>query len=151
MLILEEVFMGKFLKKPLIIGVTLLLFYFIGVLLFPFLFLGKVKSESELYGQYVADYKYAKENLTLHNDGSFTQEVTLKKSKKTESSTGKWKFNSTNSFLSLDDNLMIIMDGHGAFVPNFVEKEGGLSGRVSKRLGCIVFGSEEVVLYKKIE
>src|SRR5229473_7259549 len=56
------------------------------------LFWSQPRQISALYGTYIADYKFAKETLTLNPDGTYVQQVTLKSDGRVSVARGKWNY-----------------------------------------------------------
>lgn len=112
----------------------------------------KPKSQSELYGSYVADYNVAKEKVTLNKDGTFIQEVALKATAKVDIAKGTWSYDPKSGYVSFEQNFMVVLDGFRKLDPNYAHpKPGGVDYPVDKYLGRILLGAAEGVLYKKID
>src|SRR3990170_8166470 len=80
-------------------------------LLALFMFACKPKSQTELYGTYVADYDVAKEKLTLNKDGTFVQEVTLKATSKVDVAKGTWTYDPKTGYVRFRENFMPVLNG----------------------------------------
>jgi len=112
----------------------------------------KPKNQTELYGTYVADYDVAKEKLTLNKDGTFIQEVTLKKSLKVDLTEGKWSYNPETGYVNFKENFMLVLNGFRKLNPDYAHpKPGGVSEPADSYFGYIVIGVAEGILYKKTE
>ncbi len=56
---------------------------------------GIPQAQSELYGTYVADYDRASEKLILKGDGTFEQEVMVKRTSEVSTTVGSWTYDVT--------------------------------------------------------
>jgi hypothetical protein len=107
---------------------------------------------SEIYGAYVADYDFAKEKLTLNRDGTFIQEITFKKTSKVDVAKGTWTYDPKTGYVTFHENFMIVMDGFKRLLPDYTHPKPGLVVEpVEKFFGRIRIGSDEGILYKKID
>ena len=77
----------------------------------------KPKSRSELCGTYLADYSIAREEITLNNDGTFIQKVTIKKTSKVDVIQGTWEYFKGDV---LFNNLMTLTEADGKFNPDYM-------------------------------
>lgn len=112
---------------------------------------GKVRSAHELYGTYVADYEVAREKLTLNPDGTFIQEVTIKKAAKVDVAKGAWSFDAKSGYVRFDGGFMSVLNGFREFDPNYRSpKQGIVSEPTGKVLGRLSIGTDEGIIYKKI-
>jgi hypothetical protein len=112
-----------------------------------------VKDQSRLSGSYVADYKFAKEKLTIKNDGTFIQEVTLKASSKVNVAKGTWTYIPKIGYFRFDHNFMMVLDGARRLKPDYAKpRDSGVVLTPARRwFFRISLGSSEHVLYKKID
>ena len=109
-------------------------------------------SLDDLYGTYVADYEVANEQLTINEDGTFLQKVTLKSSQKVDIAKGIWRYDLKEGYLRLDNNFMVVVDGLMEFKPDYLQPQKAIIFKpVGKFFGNIRIGTLEGVLYKKIE
>jgi hypothetical protein len=110
------------------------------------------KIQSELYGTYVADYNVAKEKLTLNEDGTFIQEVTLKETSQVYRSQGNWTYNPSSSCVEFHTNFMDVLDDFGRIRPNYEYlKLGSNSYPASNYFGYMQFGwDEKGIMYKRV-
>jgi hypothetical protein len=113
-------------------------------------------TQSELYGTYIADYKLAKEKLVLYEDGTFYQEVTLKKTgSKTYKTRGTWSYRprtkggALSGYIHFQENFMFLPNGHGGLNPDYARKPIRAALPVTRILR-ITIGSEGRV-YKKTD
>jgi hypothetical protein len=105
-----------------------------------------------LCGTYEADYEIAKEKLTLNKDGAFTQEVTLKTTGKVDVAKGTWKYDSSDGYITFNENMMGVLNGFQEFDPDYLRPNQGQGVLpVEKYLGRISIGSCEGVVYKKVK
>ena len=115
-----------------------------------FFFARRVKTLTELYGTYFADYEFANEELILHGDGSFTQRVTLKTNGKVDIAEGVWRYDSSDGYISFDGYCMNVMDGFQKLNPDYaVKKYGHGVLPADKFFGKIQIGGGGGVLYTK--
>jgi hypothetical protein len=106
----------------------------------------------EIYGTYVADYDFAKEKLTLSRDGTFIQEITVKVTSKVDVARGTWTYDPKTGYGTFHENFMIVMDGFKRPQPDYTHPRPGLVVQpVEKFFGRIRIGSDEGILYKKID
>jgi len=116
------------------------------------MFACKPKSQTELYGTYVADYDVAKEKLTLNKDGTFVQEVMLKATSKVDIAKGTWIYDPKTGYVSFEEKFMLVLDGFRKLNPDYAHpKPGGVSEPVDKYFGRILLGAAEGILYKKVD
>jgi len=85
---------------------------------------GKSLTMSDLYGNYVANYSVASENLTLMPNGKFIQKVTIKASGKVSVVQGTWKYDSYDDKVVCDENFLAVVDGFGALRKDYVTNRG---------------------------
>ena len=110
----------------------------------------KAPSRSDLCGRYLADYKFAIEEVTVNCDGSFKQSVTLKTTGAHNIGRGSWKYDSSDRYIIFDGTFMVVQDGLESFNPRYAEqKEGIASFPVGRPFGVLRFGAAEGVIYKK--
>jgi hypothetical protein len=110
----------------------------------------KPKSQSDLYGRYIADYDLAKEELTLNADGTFTQKVVLKATSKVDTSKGTWIFRQKEGYLVFDKNFMNVMNGFAELRPNYNRpNEGTTCLPVGRWFGRIMIGTSKYIVYTK--
>lgn len=110
----------------------------------------KIKDKPELFGSYVADYNIAKEKLTLSKDGTFVQEVVLKATSKRDTTNGKWGFDRKMGYVSLQ-NYMAVLNGFRQLNPDYSRKLTSAYLPAETLFDSITIGSDEGVLYKKID
>lgn len=138
-------------KKALfsLVGAALLALVIFIVVLSPAFRL--VKSVSDIYGVYFADYSVASEKLVLNQDGTFDQELTLKSTGAHDTASGRWQFNPKSSYVTFDSHILVPIDGTKKFNPDYkLPKNGsGASYPVERYFGNIYLGSSEGVLYHK--
>ena len=112
----------------------------------------KINNESELYGNYIADYEIAKETIRLNKDGSFEQKVVLKSSLKVDVAKGRWTYDVKTGYVTFHNNFMIVLDGFNKLNADYAHpKPGTVVEPADKSLVNIVLGSAEGILYKKID
>lgn len=112
---------------------------------------GIVKDQSGLSGTYLADYEFAKEKLTINDDGTFIQEVTLKASSKVDVAKGTWSYNPKRGYFRFDHNFMFVLDGARRLKPDYAKpRDSGVVLLPARRwFFRISLGSCEGILYKK--
>ena len=116
-------------------------------LIFPILGC-KVNDQSELYGTYNADYAIAKEELTLHKNGTFTQKVTLKATSKIDTTNGTWIYDPPSGYLRFS-NFMNVVKRFRELNPDYSKNPEDAVLPASKYFGFVMLGAAEGVLYKK--
>lgn len=100
----------------------------------------------------MADYKVAKEKLTLNKDGTFIHEVTLKATGKVDVAKGTWIYKPQTGYVMFDENLMVVLDGFGELRPDYAQPNPGLSSLpANKYCGRIEIDCNDGVLYKKVK
>jgi len=116
------------------------------------------ENESELYGTYTSWWTVlftepiAKEKLILKSDGTFVQEVTLKATTKTDIGKGTWEYNRKSGYVVLEGNFMGVIDIYGELDPDYNKREQGRAYLpASKYYGCVLLGSSEDTLYRKVD
>lgn len=130
------------------------LFLSVSIIIFMVLFMVscKVKSQSDLFGTYVADYNVAKEELTLNKDGTFIQKVKLKAKSKVAIAKGKWTYDTKTGYVIFEENHMAVIDGFRKLNPDYEKPNPGPAFfPADKYFGRILLGSAEGVLYEKID
>jgi len=133
---------------------------------------------SKLYGSYVVTYEFAEEKLTINEDGTYAQEITLIPSSKVhrtgltihkdgtstqgatlissarvDTAKGTWSYKTEPSCCFIfDHNFMNVADGFGDFVPNYAQpRDSGLVIMPAYRwFFRIYLGDGEITKYKKI-
>lgn len=147
----------------------ILLFLLCVYVLVWYLATSKPKNESELYGTYISFYKVslcdvlkeggvsepigiAKEKLILKNDGTFMQKVALKATSKVDIAEGTWEYDPKLGYVIFGGNFMSVLDGYGKLNPNY-DKRGLANAHLpaNKYFGCILIGTAEGVMYRKIK
>ena len=88
--------------------------------------------ESDLYGEYVAEYQNGMQKLTLEKGGRYVQEVTLKESNKPMINSGAWKYHRPSNEVDLE-NCLGVGDGFGKIRPDFATNRGGCTYPVERR------------------
>jgi len=112
----------------------------------------KPKSASDLVGNYEADYDVAREKVTLNNDNTFVQEVTLKSTGKVDVAKGTFTYYPRTGYVTFNENYMIVIDGFRKLNPDYVHPQPGLvSLPADTYFGRIYIGVSEGVLYKKFD
>ena len=98
-----------------------------------------------MYGTYIADYKFAKETLTLNPDGTYVQQVTLKTDGRVSVARGKWNYDPATAYATFDHHMMLVMDGFQHFMPNYAvpRKEGLVSLPVDRLFGQVRIGAAD--------
>ena len=132
-------------KNRIFIKISVILFWVLAVVAC------KLTNQSELYGTYLADYDVAKEKLTLHKDGTFFQEVTLKSTSRVDTSEGTWTYDPKTGYVRFKENFMPVLNGFRQLNPDYNKKFSSASLPADKYFGNILVGVAEGVLYKKIE
>lgn len=136
----------------LFIGGLILFLLFIASVYTYFHFHLKSVPVSKIYGTYSADYDIAKEKIALNNDGTFRQEVTLKKGLITDVVTGTWKYDhKTNRIIFYNYMDTGFIDGMEKMNANYNTELGIASLPVVTFFGQIRIGSDEGILYKKVK
>ena len=108
---------------------------------------GKQMTQSDLVGNYVADYSAAKEQLTLLSDGQFIQQVIIKATSQILATNGTWTFDAADKRVTFRDDLFNILDGFGQ--PKKQPASGIAMLPVIRRFGHIQIGDAPTVKYKK--
>lgn len=111
--------------------------------------------ESELYGVYVAEYESGTEKLTLHKEGRYIQEVSLKGSQKPTINSGVWKYDPSRNRVEME-GCFGVGDGFGKIRPDFAAKRGVCSFPVGRRWfvvgqGQLRLGPDEASPLWKVE
>ena len=88
--------------------------------------------ESELYGDYLAEYEDGREKLTLQKDGNYIQEITPKGTAKPTSNSGPWKYDRSSNRVELQ-NCLGVGDGFGKLRGDFATYRGACSLPVERR------------------
>jgi hypothetical protein len=115
-----------------------------------FAFRGRVKKPGEIPGVYDADYKLAQEQLTLNEDGTFEQRVTLKSTGKVDLARGTWTFDAIKGYVRFDGEFMQVMNGFQQLNPSYADKATGHGALPADRIfGRVQIGAAEGVLYTK--
>lgn len=126
-----------------------LLLYLLLLVLYPMLLLGEVEL-SELYGTYTAEYKFAREKLTLSKDGTYTQDIFFKESFKLDTISGKWNYSIQNDSIGFDKNYLNVLEINGKFNTDYkIPKKGLTVLPVGKVFGRIRISHTEYASYKK--
>ncbi len=111
---------------------------------------GFPRAASDLYGDYLADYNVAQEKLTLNADGTFTQQVILKATQKTDVVHGTWSYDEKTATVTFNENFMNVLDGFGQLNPDYAQPPKGIVGLPAEsHFGQIYLGIDKHVLYKK--
>jgi hypothetical protein len=122
--------------------------YWLGLSLLGFLTrCGKPATKPDLTGVYVADYAAAREKITLLQDGTFTQQVTVKSTSQMLTTNGNWTFDPAKQYIYFHDAFLCVLNGFGQ--PNKQPEPGTSVLPVVRRLGNIQIGDEPSVQYKK--
>jgi hypothetical protein len=152
-------FAEKFMCKFVITGIILICAALFLVLVFVFLsftpLLYSVSDQSKLYGTYVADNEFVRERLTIKEDGTFIQEVTLKASSKVDTAKGTWTYAAKHGSFTFDHNFMCVVDAGGRLRADYAQpRDTGLVIMPARRwFFRILLGSGEAgdLAYKKID
>jgi hypothetical protein len=107
----------------------------------------KPMTRFDMVGNYVADYPFAKENLTLFRDASFTQQVIIKATSQIYSANGSWSFYESQSRIDFTKEFMNVLDGFGNGRNPPVA--GGASLPVTRPFGTVRISEYPVAVYKK--
>ena len=75
-------------------------------------------SVSDLYGTYVASYSFGTDKIVLKNDGTYMQEVTIKKEQIPYTTTGKWEYDKASNHVIIE-NCYIVSNGLGQLSKNY--------------------------------
>jgi len=106
---------------------------------------------SELYGTYVAKHTFGVQKLSLNPNGEYIQEVSIEGASEVVTNRGKWRYNSTNQYVTLE-NALVVTDGFGKLNKDYrVPFSGSVvtpAGRLSP-WSRITIGSCEGTLYVK--
>ncbi len=138
-------FIGNIISKSKIIVLIL-----IAVLGCMFILACTPELKSELYGIYVANYKIAKEIITLKEDGTFIQEVIIKATSKVTITKGAWSYDPTKGYVTFHGNFMVVLKDFGKLNADYDHPVPGLVIEPVKRyFGNIQIGSSEGILYEK--
>jgi hypothetical protein len=116
------------------------------------LFWNQPRQTSALYGTYTANYKFAKETLTLNPDGTYLQQVTLKRDGRVSVALGKWSYDPRTGYATFDNHMMLVMDGFQHFRLNYdvPRKEGLVSLPVDRLFGKMRIGAaDDAAPYEK--
>ena len=81
---------------------------------------------SQIAGDYVSEYSYGREELTLRNDGSFAQQIHLNSPPKDLESAGTWEYDRETRRVELE-NMRIVDDGFGRLLPDYDKPKLGLA------------------------
>ncbi|MBI4302554.1 MAG: hypothetical protein HY664_08105 [Chloroflexi bacterium] len=113
-------------------------------------YFGTPRKQSELYGTYVADYKIAKEKLILKDDGTFEQEVTIKKTGGVSVTKGSWTYDPKDGYVTFH-YFIVVLDGFGEFDPGYAQpKRGAVIQDAVKLFGRIRLEVGDFYSYKKV-
>jgi len=110
----------------------------------------QLRGKPDLFGTYMANYNVAREKITLNEDGTFIQEVTLKATSKVDITKGKWIYDDKTGYVWFSENYMQVLNGLGQLNPDYSQKLTSAFLPARTYLGYVVVGSEEGVLYKKV-
>lgn len=124
----------------------------IGLLAFlavGFLWETRVKSIGDFPGLYLAECKFATEELVLKGDGTFEQCVALKNTGKINIARGFWTFDTADSYVRFNENFMNVMDGFQKLNPNYAGSVGDTVLPARWSCGKIQIGVAEGVVYTK--
>ena len=124
-----------------------------GIVFCGFIVVGceKPRSPVELYGTYVANYEAANEILTLIDDGTYTQQVTIKTTSKKDIAKGRWTYDVNRGYINFDSAFIVVLNGFREFDQDYLKpKPGVVSEPVGKKRGHITIGTDEGILYEKI-
>lgn len=80
---------------------------------------GNPGTANDLTGNYRADYEQAVEQLSLNADGTFVQEVRVKRDDRTFLAYGRWRYDSRNGDVTFSEGYLRVLDGFGKLNPSF--------------------------------
>lgn len=110
----------------------------------------KAPSRSELCGRYLAEYKFATEEVIVNCDGSFEQNITLKTTGAKNVGRGSWSYDASDAYILFDGTFFTAQDGFGKFDPQYANQKQGISSfPVGRPFGTIQFGAAEGIIYRK--
>ena len=116
-----------------------------------FIIIGCSPTRTEICGKYRADYPAAKEQLVLRSDGTFYQEITLKKNGEKTKSEGTWSYGSDDDVVTFNEHFIVVTDAYGDVSSDFPEPAKGLVGLPAEStLGTVYLGVSKGILYTKI-
>jgi hypothetical protein len=108
---------------------------------------GRPVTQSELRGSYEADYPFAKEDVTLVQDGRFIQKVTIKSTSQVLFTNGTWTFDGGGQRITFHDSFFSVLDGFGK--PRAQAEAGTASLPVVRWRGRAQIGDDPSIEYKK--
>lgn len=76
-------------------------------------------TRSDLAGSYLANYGFAREELTLHPNGDFTQRIRIVATGRIANTNGTWRFDPKERDIVLSEQFMVVANGFGEMVANF--------------------------------
>jgi hypothetical protein len=114
----------------------------------------RAPSRAEVPGAYQATYPFGHEALLLRQDGSYSQEITIKAKGDTDAvyrATGVWQYGAPDvwpreTFVDFDSNFLIVFDQWGEQAPQpRTLRRGGISAfRVERMRGNVrILGASE--------
>jgi hypothetical protein len=105
---------------------------------------------TELYGTYVADYRFGKEQLILKPSGEYQQEVRIV-NKPSLTAAGRWSYDAATGYITMK-NALVIADGFGNLKPDYDKLPVGDTVLPARRslFGEIRIGGGEGIDYRKI-
>jgi hypothetical protein len=99
---------------------------------------------------YLADYEQASEKLLLNSDGTYSQEVLVKKSQKLDKAKGTWTYDPKSGYVTFNENFLSVLDGFQQFNPGYAHPEKGLVGMpVENWFGNTSIGVSKGVVYER--
>jgi len=110
----------------------------------------KPRDESILIGIYVADNSIVKEQLTLNSDGSFVQNVKLNSKLDSDTTRGRWTYDPRSGYISFDSNYMQVLNGLKKIKKDYNKNLTSAYLPVDVYFSCVLIGTSENVLYKKV-
>ena len=116
------------------------------------LFWNQPRQNSELFGTYTADNKFASETLNLNPDGTYTQRVILKGTGQVSVARGQWTYDAGTAYVTFDRHMMLVTDGFQRFNPNYAKAraEGLVSLPADRLFGQIRIGAaDDAAPYEK--
>jgi len=105
------------------------------------------QDKSEVVGTYVADYDIAKETITLNQDGTYSQEVTIKATSQINRINGTWSYDYDNDVV-FQNNFISVLNFQGKL--NYQQERRLVILPVTKVLGFIFIENNDYIRYRKL-
>ena len=143
-------------RKKYLLYFSLLFILFIILSLFIYFVYGIARKIelNEVYGKYVIEHKFAKEQLEIFEDGTYIQTIWDKKMTGPTTTYGKWDLmlDSDINRINFSKGYMIVIDFSGNYNPDYQKKgSSGMSVNIFSLFGNIRIGLTEGLSYKKVE